>query len=85
MRDTFQPFAQGKPQERPRWLLLANNEPPDEIIQAMQPTAGDDMFLYNPEYDLETQRREDQATVVEGCLYGLFAACCCCMLFDMLT
>ena len=85
MRDTFQPFAQGKQQERPRWLLLANNEPPDEVIQALQPTAGDDLVLYNPEYDLETQRREDQATVIEGCLYGLFAACCCCMLFDMLT
>lgn len=84
MRDTFQPFAQGKSQERPRWLLLANNEPPDELIQATQPT-GQEMYLYNPEYDHEIQRRDEQATAVEGCLYGLFAACCCCMLFDMLT
>lgn len=84
MRDNFQPFTQGKPHERPRWMQLANNEPPDELIQATQPDEQP-MYVYNPDYDPENMRRDDQANAVEGCLYGLFAACCCCMLFDMLT
>ncbi len=86
MRDDFQPFAQGKPQARPRWIQLANNEPPEELLQAtQQQPSNEQMYLYNSEYDLETMRREEQANAVEGCLYGLFAACCCCMFFDMLT
>ena len=82
MRDNFQPFSNGK-YVQPQWQYQVNGEP--NLLYAQQrPIQVEPAYIFNPEYDPDSIRRDEQMTAMEGCLYGLFAACCCCLLFDLL-